>query len=79
MNVKNEQVGNSIAFKGKNIIMGVELDSIQEAESVTQQRKRKCSNTEPTVSNIIRGLSSNAVEDQINTPLLDFVEGGFIN
>ncbi len=75
---KERSTGKWCSIKGKNIITGVELDSIREAELATQQWKRKRSNMEPAVSNIMGDLSSNAAATMDSTPLPDFVEGGFI-
>ena len=53
---------------------------IKEAESVTEQqkRKRKYDNKESVVHNIAVASSSNVVATIDNPPVLDFVEGGFI-
>ena len=75
MDTKNAS-GKWCSIKGKNIITGTELDSIQEAELATQQWKRKRSNTEPAVSNIMGDSSSNAAATMDSTPLPDFVERG---
>jgi len=75
---KERASGKRRSIKGKNIITGAELESIREAELATQQRKRKRSNTEPAVSNIVGASSSSAVATPNSAPLLDFVEGGFI-
>jgi hypothetical protein len=75
---KEQMSGKRRSIKGKNIITGVKLDLIKEAESVTEQQKRKHSNKEPAVYNIIGVSSSNIVATIDSLPVPDFVEGGFI-
>jgi len=57
---------------------GIELDLITKAESATKQRKQKRSDTEPTIRNIARTSSSNAVATMNSAPVPAFVEGGVV-
>jgi len=66
------------SIKGKNIMTGIELDLITKAESATKQRKQKRSDTEPTIRNIARTSSSNAVATMNSAPVPAFVEGGVV-
>ena len=55
-----------------------ELELVMEAESATEQRKRKRSNTETPSGNNIAGSSSNTVASINSAPAPVFVEGGVI-